>query len=395
MTDYINPQFQNILKNDPRYALAQSLLQQGLAPSDGKAGGLGVLAQALSAGIGAYQTNKLSDEAKARQTSASTDLATALGQMNGKDAETKTYNDGTTINWDAQAPNMQAGIQTLGGNPDLADTATTLQLQQLKGKQDLATQLAKIQADAAAPLSTKDKAEFAYKDREMTTDAFGNTIQKYPNSPTQASPSPVAPMTGQTGADIAGGMAPATVAGLDPSIANSPFARKAMAEQAIKNANTPPTESQANAAGFATRMATAGDQVNTLLNNGYTPTTGQDTLAGIPYGNNMVGEKTQTFQQARDNFINSQLRRESGAAIGPQEYTNADRQYFPVPGDKPDVLVQKALNRQQAIESMAQGVSPSVKDKLPTTKVPYIGLVKDGYIFKGGDPASQSNWEKQ
>jgi hypothetical protein len=45
----------------------------------------------------------------------------------------------------------------------------------------------------------------------------------------------------------------------------------------------------------------------------------------------------QKYDQAKADFINAQLRRESGAAIAQSEFSNADKQYFPVPGDTPDV----------------------------------------------------------
>jgi hypothetical protein len=39
----------------------------------------------------------------------------------------------------------------------------------------------------------------------------------------------------------------------------------------------------------------------------------------------------QSQKQAEQNFINAILRKESGAAISPSEYKNAEKQYFPQP----------------------------------------------------------------
>lgn len=66
----------------------------------------------------------------------------------------------------------------------------------------------------------------------------------------------------------------------------------------------------------------------------------------------LKGEKYRQFQQTRDNFITAYLRRDSGAAIAESEYTTADRQFFPVPGDTKKVLEQKARNRKGVIDSL-------------------------------------------
>ena len=46
------------------------------------------------------------------------------------------------------------------------------------------------------------------------------------------------------------------------------------------------------------------------------------------------------------------MRKESGAAIGKDEFVNEDRKFFPQVGDKPAVLKQKALGRERAFESL-------------------------------------------
>ncbi|MGB0855392.1 MAG: hypothetical protein ACPGSI_18995, partial [Pikeienuella sp.] len=49
------------------------------------------------------------------------------------------------------------------------------------------------------------------------------------------------------------------------------------------------------------------------------------------------------------------LRRESGAVISDEEFENANVQYFPVPGDSPEVIAQKRRNRENAIEGLRIG----------------------------------------
>lgn len=90
----------------------------------------------------------------------------------------------------------------------------------------------------------------------------------------------------------------------------------------------------------------------------------------IPFGLGNYGQSPeyQQARQARDDFINAQLRRESGAAIAPTEYINADKQYFPQPGDGPQVIAQKERNRQLAIEGMTRNAGPAYTPSPTVTK---------------------------
>jgi hypothetical protein len=69
-------------------------------------------------------------------------------------------------------------------------------------------------------------------------------------------------------------------------------------------------------------------------------------------GNYMISKEYQQYSQAKRNFINSILRQESGAAIGKDEFANAEQQYFPQPGEGPEVIAQKAANRRRVIEGL-------------------------------------------
>lgn len=51
-------------------------------------------------------------------------------------------------------------------------------------------------------------------------------------------------------------------------------------------------------------------------------------------------------------FINADLRRESGAAIGASEFSSAQGRYFDAIGDAPQIRSQKAMNRMQSIHGM-------------------------------------------
>lgn len=70
------------------------------------------------------------------------------------------------------------------------------------------------------------------------------------------------------------------------------------------------------------------------------------------FGNAVISPEFQQYDQARRNFVNAILRRESGAAIAESEFENANKQYFPQPFDDPATINQKRLNRQLATRLM-------------------------------------------
>lgn len=122
--------------------------------------------------------------------------------------------------------------------------------------------------------------------------------------------------------------------------------------------NRAPTEGQANAAGFADRLAAANNVINQLEASGTDKE--QALKSSIPLiGNYLTDENFQSYDRAKRDFINAQLRRESGAAIGKDEYTSADKQYFPQPGDSAQVLKDKAQARALAIQGMTRSAGPS------------------------------------
>ena len=70
----------------------------------------------------------------------------------------------------------------------------------------------------------------------------------------------------------------------------------------------------------------------------------------------------QKVEQAQRDFVNAVLRQESGAVISQPEFENAKRQYFPQPGDKPDVIAQKKANRKMAIAGFKRIAGPAWAD---------------------------------
>jgi hypothetical protein len=143
------------------------------------------------------------------------------------------------------------------------------------------------------------------------------------------------------------GAAPQIMAGPD----GKPLVKPGEAEKAL-------TEGQAKAVAFASRMESADKVMSELSSKGVN----KSIPGGM--GNNMIGSAItamapadqQKLMQAKRNFVNAILRRESGAVISPEEFANADRQYFPQPGEGPEVIQQKARERRVAIDGMRADV---------------------------------------
>lgn len=157
--------------------------------------------------------------------------------------------------------------------------------------------------------------------------------------------------------------------------------------------------------GFLIRMNDASETLNELENQGLR--FWQQNADNVPLGlgNYFRDPEFQRFDQARRDFVNAQLRRESGAVISDQEFENAEKQYFPVPGDSPEVIAQKRRNRENAISGVRASSGPGAgyaeQLRQPTqpaqdqpTNAPEPGVTEDGYRFLGGDPGDPKNWRK-
>jgi hypothetical protein len=118
---------------------------------------------------------------------------------------------------------------------------------------------------------------------------------------------------------------------------------------------------QSLAAGFGKRMEQAEDVFSNLEKKGYNRA---DTTSGLGsmLPNMLKSSESQQQSQAERNFVNAVLRRESGAAIAPQEFTSAELQYFPRAGDSPETIQQKKNNRLQSIEALKAGAGKNYKN---------------------------------
>lgn len=121
------------------------------------------------------------------------------------------------------------------------------------------------------------------------------------------------------------------------------------------------TEGQSNSLGFASRMMLNEGTINDVVGRGYRP--GGITEFGFT-PERLRSDDRKIYEAAKENWIAAALRKESGAAIGKDEYSAADRQYFPQPGDSDKVLKQKATLRSTVFKSMKAGIGRFADDYL-------------------------------
>jgi hypothetical protein len=155
-----------------------------------------------------------------------------------------------------------------------------------------------------------------------------------------------------------------------------------------KAANRQLTDSQAKANLFGSRMAES-HRILTDLEGKYSPMGVNAKMAAsdVPLvggaagyaGNLMLSESGQQAEQAQRDFINAVLRRESGAVITKPEFANGQKQYFPQPGDGPQVLAQKKRNRELAIQGMAAEVPNGLRSAPSLTNPGNDGAASGGW----------------
>jgi hypothetical protein len=118
--------------------------------------------------------------------------------------------------------------------------------------------------------------------------------------------------------------------------------------------NKPLTEGQSKSALFGSRMMMANKIFDTLEQAGTTTSTpGINTGYGVgSLVNALSSANQQQLMQAKRDFLNAVLRRESGAVIGESEFVNGEKQYFPQVGDTKQVITQKRANREAAMRGV-------------------------------------------
>jgi hypothetical protein len=153
------------------------------------------------------------------------------------------------------------------------------------------------------------------------------------------------------------------------------------------------TEGQNLSAGFASRMEAANaitDQLEGLQQEGkaqvfQTKTTA--TAAGVPLIGGYLQRKAmspeqQQYKQAADNWIRANLRKESGAAIPPEEMQLEYETYFPLVGEEPAVIEQKKEARRITTQAMIRNAGPVYKPQ-DISSLPTIRQIRTKFKLEG------------
>jgi len=135
------------------------------------------------------------------------------------------------------------------------------------------------------------------------------------------------------------------------------------------------TEAQGKASAFQSQMVSASNAVKNLEAGGFDPTSFRSQTAVKLAGgtaNPLVPVTAQQYKQAQDQWSEAYLRFKTGAAATEPEVTRNNRTFFPVFGDKPDQIAQKALAREQAERDIGiaagRGAGLGAQPAIPTAK---------------------------
>lgn len=149
-------------------------------------------------------------------------------------------------------------------------------------------------------------------------------------------------------------------------------------------------ENQSKDSGYANRMFRAEGVLRDPKVEGAAVDMWQNTLGKLPgvAANYATSPDYQKFDQAKRDFVNAVLRRESGAAISQSEFDNATKQYFPQPGDSKERIAEKRRNRQDAIAGVAGGGGQNYRP--PFTFDQAGGMVPTGNPGQGSASVPQA-----
>ncbi len=103
--------------------------------------------------------------------------------------------------------------------------------------------------------------------------------------------------------------------------------------------------------GFLQKAGPGGDQVANLIPEG--------PIANLMFLGQGRSPERQQYRQAQQDWVRAKLRKESGAAIADSEMEREIATYFPMPGDTPAAIKQKAEARKDAEQQMMIGAGGS------------------------------------
>lgn len=157
----------------------------------------------------------------------------------------------------------------------------------------------------------------------------------------------------------------------------------------------PPSDAQVLAGGFADRMVAAQSLTSALeskapvgvMESIYNsiPLIGDKIPQVLPQSFGGLSPERRQYLQAANNWIRANLRKESGAAIGADEWTQEYVNYFPQPGDDQATIDQKAMFREVTTQNMARAAGRDYKPLVPES---IDKKTKDMYAKYGLTPRS-------
>lgn len=261
-----------------------------------------------------------------------------------------------------------AGILGRIGNPDGLIARLTGNDSRSMAKQNL-----KAQYDALVPVLGPQKAMLAVMNPKAGEILLTQALEKKQYGFQKMDDGTLVrtdPLRGTAEAAYGSGANSTGVAGPDGKIIPYPEGLDAAGRKTFSNeiarinadaAGGKKTEVQAKSEKFANLMEVAEKNLKGLENEGLSLT--GKMLGSVPGGVGNYGQSPnfQKYTQAKNKFITSLLRDESGAAIGKEEFNRYEKELFPQPGDSPGVVAQKAENRRAAIEAMRKSAGPGYK----------------------------------
>ncbi len=115
-------------------------------------------------------------------------------------------------------------------------------------------------------------------------------------------------------------------------------------------------------------MQAAEKELDTLAADGYDATNIKDfyTAGQGPLRNGFASGKGQVNRQQQEDWVRAKLRKESGAAIPPEEMDREIKVYFPQPLDGPEVIASKKRSRGTAEQQMILAAGRAYQPNKPS-----------------------------
>jgi hypothetical protein len=156
--------------------------------------------------------------------------------------------------------------------------------------------------------------------------------------------------------------------------------------QPLRGSGGTPTEGQSNAAGYAQRMELAESIINRLPA-GSQPGAGTRIAEAVPFvggalARSVQSPETQMYDQAAMDWIRAKLRKESGAVIGEQEARDEYATYFPMVGDTPQKIQQKAETRRVATLAMQKTAGKAYTPYAPPAPAPAPAAARPARLMR-------------